>query len=90
MIMNLMKEYEPDELFYPKEQEALWNKFGQKAMFDEYAYCIRHQEKKQPSKVSQDLALLLTTSGSTGSPKLVDRVIKISSPMQLPLHNIYI
>lgn len=71
MIMNLMKEYEPDELFYPKEQEASWNKFGQKAMFDEYGYCIRHQEKEQPSKVYKDLALLLTTSGSTGSPKLV-------------------
>ena len=71
MIKNLIKEYEPDELFYPKDQEELWSKFGQKGIFDEYGHCIRHQKKQQPTKVYKDLALLLTTSGSTGSPKLV-------------------
>lgn len=71
MIQSLIKQYSPDELFYPKEQENLWNGFGQKGMFDEFGYCIRHQKKEQPTEVYKDLALLLTTSGSTGSPKLV-------------------
>lgn len=71
MIQSLIKQYSPDELFYPKEQENLWSGFGQKGMFDEFGYCIRHQKKEQPTKVYKDLALLLTTSGSTGSPKLV-------------------
>ena len=71
MIKNLINEYEPDELFYPKDQEELWSEFGQRGMLDEYGYCIRHQEKKQLTRVYKDLALLLTTSGSTGSPKLV-------------------
>lgn len=71
MIKNLIKEYEPDALFYPKDQEELWKEFGQKSMFDEHGYCIRHQQKEEPTKIYKDLALLLTTSGSTGSPKLV-------------------
>lgn len=71
MIQSLIKQYSPDELFYPKEQENLWSGFGQKGMFDEFGYCIRHQKKEQPTEVYKDLALLLTTSGSTGSPKLV-------------------
>ena len=66
MIKNLIREYEPDELFYPKDQEELWNGFGQRGIFDEYGYCIRHQQKKKPTKVYKDLALLLTTSGSIG------------------------
>ncbi len=71
MIRNLIKEYEPDELFYPEKQEELWKEFGQKGIFDEYGYCIRYQKKQEPTKVYKDLALLLTTSGSTGSPKFV-------------------
>ena len=71
MIQSLIKQYKPDELFYPKDQESLWNGFGKKGLFDEFGYCIRHQKKEQPTKLYKDLALLLTTSGSTGSPKLV-------------------
>ena len=53
MIQSLIKQYSPDELFYPKEQENLWSGFGQKGMFDEFGYCIRHQKKEQPTKVTK-------------------------------------
>lgn len=71
MIKNLIEEYQPDVLFYPQDQERSWGDFGQKGMFDEFGYAIRYQEKEQKTEVYKELALLLTTSGSTGSPKLV-------------------
>ncbi len=71
MIIHLMKQYEPDYLYYPKEQEEKWKSFGKKRDWCEYGYGIREQKPKIQTRLYKDLALLLTTSGSTGSPKLV-------------------
>lgn len=71
MIRSLIRQYEPDVLFYPKDQEELWKQFGNPSNFEAFDYCIRYQHKEQPTIIYKELALLLTTSGSTGSPKLV-------------------
>ena len=55
MIKNLIKEYEPDELFYPKDQEELWSKFGQKGIFDEYGIASDIKRSNSQQKFTKTL-----------------------------------
>lgn len=71
MIKNLIDTYEPDYLYYPGEQEELWESCGEMTGFEEYGYCLRKFRNKSSITYYPELALLLTTSGSTGNPKLV-------------------
>lgn len=69
LLMGLIREYRPAFLYIPEdcllkaeECEIVWKTQG---------YCLcRRMEKLSPSLYGE-LSLLLTTSGSTGSPKLV-------------------
>lgn len=67
LLAYLLDTYQPDYLWVPAEQRE---QFEGESVCERYGYsllsCVR--EKK---KMDQNLALLLTTSGSTGSPKLV-------------------
>lgn len=65
----LFRLYQPSYLYVPsrmKEEfqqcEAVWEKFG---------YCLLRTKYSKKIEMYSELALLLTTSGSTGSPKLV-------------------
>lgn len=71
MIKNLIDTYEPDYLYYPGEQEELWKTYGEVTGFEDYGYCLRKFKSKRNTTCYPELALLLTTSGSTGNPKLV-------------------
>lgn len=69
LLGNLLETYKPSYLWIPEEQigqfsdmECVYRKFG-------YALVKTCFEKEYP--IYGELALLLTTSGSTGSPKLV-------------------
>ena len=65
-VTKLMKEYEPKYLLLPRERRE---EFGE-AVCEIMDYdLVKLRDKK--TLLHPDLALLLTTSGSTGSPKLV-------------------
>ncbi len=69
LLNGLIKEYHPSFLYIPKTciekaegSEVIWQ-FG--------SYCLCRRNEKLPPALYCELSLLLTTSGSTGSPKLV-------------------
>lgn len=64
---ELLNSYSPNFLWVPTEKKDL---FAGKAVFESDNYCLL-QYSKDFVDMADDLALLLTTSGSTGSPKLV-------------------
>lgn len=66
---ELLNIYTPSYLFVPKESKIEFE--GYLTIYEEYRYCLMKSEKKYDIPLYNDLALLLTTSGSTGSPKLV-------------------
>ncbi len=66
-IGNIIKHYHPEYLLLPTEDVAKYDGVMIGQMDD---YSVLHVEETN-YPVSDDLALLLTTSGSTGSPKFV-------------------
>ncbi len=69
LLDRLIEEYHPAFLYVPrdslikaKECEIVW---------ETKEYCLCQRREKQSPALYGELALLLTTSGSTGSPKLV-------------------
>lgn len=71
MAQELMDLYQPDYLAMPQEDCGLSFSSPGTSVIREYGYEIYFREKRHPTVLHPDLALLLTTSGSTGSPKLV-------------------
>lgn len=65
----LFDTYKPEYLWVPKEREELIKKY--ETVFEEYDYALLKTGVDSAYELYEDLALLLTTSGSTGSPKLV-------------------
>lgn len=72
LLMNLIERYEPAYLFVSKENTTLQEMTGKFSVLLEHrsSVLLKREEAKQ-YPVYKELALLLTTSGSTGSPKLV-------------------
>lgn len=66
LFNNLLESYRPMYIWTPKNWTL--NKF--EVVFEEYEYSL-YVTYESAIPVHKDLALLLTTSGSTGSPKLV-------------------
>ena len=66
MRKNLIEKYTPEYLWAPAEMEA---DDGYETVFSEYGYKLLKTPFSAP-QMYEDLSLLLTTSGSTGSPKL--------------------
>lgn len=81
LAWRLLRKYEPDYLAMPEEmalqESVLRTLTGQreegskKPLTNEYGYVVFESGKNPSDRICKDLALLLTTSGSTGSPKLV-------------------
>lgn len=70
MIKNLMDIYQPDYLWIPQERSQ---EFGGKVVYEYQGYILvaPHYAQTIQKVIHPELALCLTTSGSTGSPKLV-------------------
>lgn len=69
LLRNLLQTYSPEYLWVPKDQAGDFP--GMTAAHEACGYVLLETgyEKKYP--LYEELALLITTSGSTGSPKLV-------------------
>lgn len=68
LLDSLVEKYKPSCLWCPKEHE-----FTEKydVIFEEMEYCLLETKYNKKHELYTELALLLTTSGSTGSPKFV-------------------
>lgn len=67
LLINLQKTYKPQYIFMPAD---LTNE-DNLVTFEKYLYTIIKTNFDEKYSLNNDLALLLTTSGSTGSPKVV-------------------
>lgn len=66
---NLIDNYKPQYLWIPSYMK---NEFvGAKTVYEGFGYCLLRTVCEKGFELYEELALLLTTSGSTGSPKLV-------------------
>jgi len=69
MLVKLISAYKPEYLWLPSNQVS---EFPQgEEIYSVLGYSLIKLEQDNPFKLNENLALLLTTSGSTGSPKLV-------------------
>ena len=69
LLASLMQAYKPKYLWVPK---ALRDHFPQmEIVYEAYGYLLLKTGYQEEFDLNDELALLLTTSGSTGSPKLV-------------------
>ncbi len=67
LLKYLLETYQPDYLWVPVERRK---DFCGECVYEKFEHCLIHYSHKK-KKINENLALLLTTSGSTGSPKLV-------------------
>ena len=66
---NLLTVYQPDYIYVPEQLLTRYEQFS--AVYTNRGYSLLRTEYHCKEALYDDLGLLLTTSGSTGSPKLV-------------------
>ncbi len=71
LLDNLIKIYEPKYIWAPDAQTDEYNSYGCKNVYGIYGYTLLKTEFEKEESLNDKLCLLLTTSGSTGSPKFV-------------------
>ncbi len=69
LLNNLLKTYEPSFLWVPKDQIDQFE--GMDSVHEVHEYVLLKTKYTKSNPLYGELALLLTTSGSTGSPKFV-------------------
>ncbi len=69
LLFNLIEAYRPEYLYSPENQKDKFNDFVE--VYGADGYSLLATGYKDDYQINNDLALLLTTSGSTGSPKFV-------------------
>lgn len=69
LAANLMEVYQPQYLYLPQELAEKYDTM--EAVYTEYGYTLLKTGYEKSYPLAPELGLLLTTSGSTGSPKLV-------------------
>jgi long-subunit acyl-CoA synthetase (AMP-forming) len=69
MLSNLVDLYRPTYIFISKEKSNLF--FDSEILYESNDYLFLKNKFSDDSDLNPNLALLLTTSGSSGSPKLV-------------------
>lgn len=71
---QLIEIYEPAFLYLPEEMTEAFSNYER--VWESYGYCLLRTSYAMEKTMYQELGLLLTTSGSTGSPKLVRQSYK--------------
>lgn len=74
LLTNLIETYKPSYINLPTSMKNNFNKF--ESIYLNLNYTLLKTNFKTEYKLNDELALLLTTSGSTGSPKLVRQSYK--------------
>lgn len=69
LLSNLLTTYEPSYLWVPKDQVEQFT--DTEVKYEKYGYSLLKTAYKKEYPLYEELGLLLTTSGSTGSPKFV-------------------
>lgn len=69
LLENLLRTYRPEYLWVPKEQADMFDPTS--AVYEARGYVLLETAYEESYPLYEELALLITTSGSTGSPKLV-------------------
>lgn len=69
LLDNLLLTYQPKYIWIPKEQKGDFS--DMECIYTSYEYCLLKTNFQTEYPLHSELALLLTTSGSTGSPKFV-------------------
>ncbi len=69
LLSNLLNNYLPNYIWAPASMGEILT--GYRPVCDLMHYSLFKREQYAPKELFEDLGLLLTTSGSTGSPKLV-------------------
>lgn len=69
LIWNLLSVYQPSYLWMPKEMKSQYAE--EEPVYEYGGYCLVGMKEQSRLGLYGELALLLTTSGSTGSPKFV-------------------
>lgn len=69
LAQNLMEIYKPSYLYIPVEMKEKYE--VNECIMERYGYCLVKTKYHLKHDLYPELGLLLTTSGSTGSPKLV-------------------
>ena len=73
LLQNLLETYKPSYIWLPSEQA---NIYPFEKVYDNLGYALLKTNYEEKYELNDELALLLTTSGSTGSPKLVRQSYK--------------
>jgi len=74
LLRNLIETYKPDYLWVPEDKREKYSVY--KKVYDSNGYILLKTPFDDSYALNNELALLLTTSGSTGSPKLVRQSYK--------------
>ena len=74
LLDTLLEKYKPGYICIPEELESGFSKLQKK--WTKYQYSVLKTDYDITYELNEELALLLTTSGSTGSPKLVRQSYK--------------
>lgn len=69
LLGNLLETYKPEFLWAPKDQRSQFAEFN--VEYETHKYVLLRTNYEIKYTLYDELALLITTSGSTGSPKLV-------------------
>nr|MCR5282143.1 AMP-binding protein [Lachnospiraceae bacterium] len=69
LLAHLLTVYHPDYLYLPAESEGTFSSYEE--IFSHHNYKLMKASRDAGTVLYEELALLLTTSGSVGSPKLV-------------------
>lgn len=74
LLKQLIGIYKPDYMWVPAEMKNIFGNFS--ISYEDFGYILLRTGYKKVYCLNDDLCLLLTTSGSTGSPKLVRQSYK--------------
>ncbi len=73
LLLSYLELYKPEFIYLPESLEPSLN--GQ-CVYRRHGYSLIKTDCGEPFSLNEELALLITTSGSTGSPKLVRQSLK--------------
>ena len=74
LLNQCLETYKPDYIYLPSDQKGKYTNY--ECVYEKLNYSLLKTPYNHEYKLYDELALLLTTSGSTGSPKLVRQSYK--------------